>query len=315
MRMQKFSTTRPLLAALGLMLVLAWTPGVAGQEPGRQPARDVYARSVPSGSKVKFRGVVVSRDAETFVVRDNNRVDTQVVLTDETSIRTHGGFLRRGKRYAAADLLTGLIVEVEGRGNRDGHLVAEKIRFDESDMRAAITTETRVGPVEANQMRLSGQMDELTAIAAEARGEAAAAHERISSLDEYDVQETVVVNFRVNSAVLSPEARRQLDELAAKAAGAKGYVIEVAGHADATGGAARNFQLSRQRADAVIQYLAVNHKIPMRRFVSPMGYGETEAATDNATPAGRAQNRRVEVRILMNRGLTRPAQATSERNP
>ena len=314
MRMKEISTTRPFLAALGLMLVLAWAPGVAGQEPGGPGARDIYARSVPSGSKVKFRGVIVRRDADTFVVRDNNRVDTEVVLTDDTSVRTHGGFFRRGKKYPVTDLLTGLIVEVEGRGNRDGRLVADKIRFDESDMRAAITTETRVGPVEANQMRLSGQMDELTAIAAEARSEATAAHERISSLDDYDVEEAVVVNFRVNSAVLSPEARRQLDDLAARAAGAKGYVIEVAGHADATGGAARNFQLSRERADAVVQYLAVNHKIPLRRFVTPMGYGVTEARADNSTAAGRAQNRRVEVKILMNRGLSRPAQSTSVRN-
>lgn len=315
--MDKISTTRPLLAAFGLLLALAWAPGVAGQEPARQSAgaRDMYARSVPSGSKVKFKGVIVRRDDDTYIVRDNNRVDTQVVLTDDTSVRTHGGFLRRGKKYAAGDLLTGLIVEVEGRGNRDGQLVAEKIRFDESDMRAAITTETRVGPVEANQMRISGQIDELAAIAAEARGEATAAHERISSLDDYDVQDTVVVNFRVNSAVLSPEARQQLDALAARAAGAKGYVIEVAGHADASGGAARNFQLSRQRADAVVQYLAVNHKIPLRRFVAPMGYGKTDAVADNTTAAGRAQNRRVEVKILFNRGLTRPAQATSERNP
>lgn len=317
MRIHEIKTTRALLAACGLALVLSGAP-VAGQEPGGQTAGDrtIYTRAVPSGSKVKFRGVIVRRDADTFIIRDSNRVDTQVLLTDETSIRTHGGFFRSGKKYPVTDLLTGLIVEVEGRGDREGQLVAQKIRFNESDMRAAITAETRVGPVEANQMRLSGQIDELTAVAAEARSEVNAAHERITSLDDFDVQESVVVNFRVNSAVLSPEARRQLDDLAARASSAKGYMIEVSGHADATGNAARNFQLSRQRAEAVVQYLAVQHKIPMRRFITPMGYGETEVVADNATASGRAQNRRVEVKMLINRGLVRPTtSASSARTP
>jgi outer membrane protein OmpA-like peptidoglycan-associated protein len=188
--------------------------------------------------------------------------------------------------------------------------VADKIRFKESDLRAAITTDTRVGPVEANQERIAGQMDELYAVAAEARTEAGAANERISALDEYDVQETVAVNFRVNSAALSPQARQQLDELAAKTMTAKGYVLEVAGHTDSTGGEAKNFRLSRQRAESVIQYLAVNHKIPLRRFITPMGYGKTEAVADNTTAAGRAQNRRVEVKMLLNRGMTRNVPAS-----
>src|SRR5262249_13954979 len=151
-----------------------------------------------------------------FTIRDRNRTDYQVVLTGNTSIKTYGGFFRRGKKYASADILRGLIVEVEGRGDSQGQLVADNIRFNESDMRAAVTTETRVGPVEENQERLSGQMDELQTVAAEARSEAGAANERISALDDYDVQDSVTVNFRVNSAVLSPLAKQQLDTLAQK---------------------------------------------------------------------------------------------------
>jgi outer membrane protein OmpA-like peptidoglycan-associated protein len=148
-------------------------------------------------------------------------------------------------------------------------------------------------------------MDELYAVAAEARNEATAANERISALDDYDVQESAAVTFRVNSAVLSVEAKGQLDDFAAKAANAKAFSIEVAGHTDSTGGETKNFRLSQQRAEAVVQYLAVNHKIPLRRFVTPMGYGKTEAVADNTTPAGRAQNRRVEVKLLLNRGMSR----------
>jgi outer membrane protein OmpA-like peptidoglycan-associated protein len=317
-----------LAAAFGLALTLALAPAAFGQVGAQQQQqtsanRTFNTRPVPAGAKIKFRGVVVRRDADTFIVRDASRVDTQVLLTDDTSIKTYRrGIFKGGKEYAVTDILTGLIVEVEGRGDRQGQLVADKIRFNDSDMRAAITTETRVGPVEENQQRLAGQMDELSAVADEARREAAAAqqtadlaNERISSLDDYDVQESAVVTFRVNSAVLSPAAKQQLDELAAKTLNAKGFVIEVAGHADATGGDARNFQLSQQRAQAVVQYLAVTHKIPLRRFITPMGYGKTEAVADNGTASGRAQNRRVEVKMLMSRGMSRPAQINEARTP
>jgi OmpA-OmpF porin, OOP family len=136
-------------------------------------------------------------------------------------------------------------------------------------------------------------------------------NERVSALDDYDVQETVAVTFRVNSAVLSPEAKQQLDALAAKANGAKAYMIEVSGHTDSTGSDAKNFRLSQQRAEAVVQYLAVTHKIPLRRFVTPMGYGKTESVADNTTAEGRSQNRRVEVKMIINRGLNQPATPAS----
>jgi len=298
---------RPFTLACGVALLLGGTALVFGQVANTQGTRDrtTNIRSIPSGAKMKFKGVVIGRDSDTFTIRDRSRVDYQVLLTDDTSIKTHGGFLRGGKKYAVADILRGLIVEVEGRGDSEGQLVAEKIRFNESDLRSAITTDTRVSPVEENQERIAGQMDELHAVAAEARAEAGAANERISALDDYDVQETVAVNFKVNSAMLSPQAKQQLDDLATKAMTAKGYVIEVAGHTDSTGSEAKNFRLSRERAESVIQYLAVNHKIPLRRFITPMGYGKTEAVAENTTAEGRARNRRVEVRMLLNRGMTR----------
>jgi outer membrane protein OmpA-like peptidoglycan-associated protein len=267
-------------------------------------------RPVPNGAKMKFEGVVIERNADTFTIRDRSRTDYQVAITDSTSIKTHGGFLRSGKKYPVTDILRGLIVEVEGRGDPQGQLVADKIRFRESDMRAAVTSETRVGPVEENQQKIAGQIDELHAIAQEARAEVARVNDRITSLDDVDEQVSVAVTFKVNSAVLSPEAKRQLDEFAVKALAAKGYMIEVAGHTDSTGGEAKNIRLSRARADAVVEYLAINHKIPARRFITPLGYGKNEAVADNTTAVGRAQNRRVEVKMLINRGLNTAAATT-----
>ena len=93
-------------------------------------------------------------------------------------------------------------------------------------------------------------------------------------------------------------------------------MIEVAGHTDSTGSEAKNFRLSQQRAEAVVQYLAVAHKISPRRFVTPMGYGKTEFVANNTTAVGRQQNRRVEVKMLLNRGLNqKPRAATSSVKP
>src|SRR5215211_4621020 len=317
-----FKKFHPLAVGCVLAVLVSVAPTVFGQvttttnttnTTNTQATRErsLTMRSVPAGSKMKFRGVVINRDADVFTIRDRSRQDYQVLITDNTSIKTHGGFLRSGKKYPVTDILRGLIVEVEGKGDAQGQLVADKIRFNESDMRAAITSDTRVSPVEANMERVAGQMDELYAVAAEARAEVKAVNERVSALDDYDVQETVNVNFRTNSAVLSPEAKQSLDELAAKTSTAKAFMIEVAGHTDATGSEAKNFRLSRARADAVVQYLAVQHKIPLRRFVTPMGYGKTEQVADNTTTAGRQQNRRVDVKMIINRGLNQPASSST----
>jgi OmpA-OmpF porin, OOP family len=293
------------------------------------------SRTVTSGQKMKLKGVVTRRDSDTFTVRDMNGVDTVVRLSDKTSVKTKGGFLRGGSNYAQTSILRGLNVEVEGRGNGSGELDAEKIRFNESDMRVARAVESRAAPleerasdtenklsqVEANAQRLSGQLEELQAVSNAARGGAKAAqqtadaavagvnatNERISALDDYAPQQTAAVNFKTGSAVLSPESKTTLDDIASKALNAKGYVLEVSGFADSRGSVNLNRALSQRRADAVIRYLVENHNIPLRRIVTPYGYGEMNPVAENETKEGRAQNRRVEIKLLVNKGLTAPA--------
>ena len=300
----KIKNLRVFSIVCGLTLLLVAASSGFSQLSDTSQPRTSTARAVPSGSRMKFQGVVIERNGDAFTIRDRTRTDYQVLITDDTSVKTYGGFLRGGKKYPVTDILRGLIVEVEGRGDAQGQIVADKIRFNESDMRAAITSDTRVSPVEENQQKIAGQMDELYSIAQEARQQVAQVNERVSSLDDYDVQETVAVNFRVNSAVLSADARRQLDDFATKVMEGKGYMIEVSGHTDSTGGETKNMRLSRERAESVVEYLTITDKIPARRFITPMGYGKTEAVADNSTVAGRAQNRRVEVKMLVNRGLS-----------
>ena len=115
------------------------------------------------------------------------------------------------------------------------------------------------------------------------------------------------MNFRVGSSVLTADGKAKLDAIATKALNAKGYVLEVTGFADSTGNTERNRVLSQRRADAVIRYLVEQHQIPLRRIVTPYGFGESNPVADNKSRDGRAQNRRVEVKVLVNKGLTQPA--------
>jgi outer membrane protein OmpA-like peptidoglycan-associated protein len=142
------------------------------------------------------------------------------------------------------------------------------------------------------------------------------ANERISSLDDYEPQGGATVLFRRRSAVLSADAKSQLDQLAQKALQSKGYVLEVSGFASQEGGKEMNRRLSQQRADNVIRYLVENHNIPLRRIITPYGYGELNPVADNTTRAGRSENRRVEIKILVSRGLTQgPTQTSSSIAP
>ncbi|MDQ3134276.1 MAG: DUF5666 domain-containing protein, partial [Acidobacteriota bacterium] len=95
------------------------------------------ARSVTSGQKAKIKGVVTRRDADTFTVQDINGVETVVLMTDRTSVKSKGGFLRSGSTYGATNILRGLNLEVEGRGDASGQLVAEKVRFGTTDLNVA----------------------------------------------------------------------------------------------------------------------------------------------------------------------------------
>src|SRR5918992_54386 len=325
--------------ALTFALALAASPAVLAQ--GTSGGN---TRTVASGQKMKIKGVVTRRDPDSFVVQDANGVLTTVALTNATSIKTTGGFLRGGTNYGVTAILRGLNLEVEGRG--DGtNLVAEKIRFKEGDLRTARTVEANVTPVEArvgeaegrigqveqNAQRLSGQLDELAAISNAARGGAKAAqetadmavegvnatNERISALDDYQSQSSQSILFKVGSATLSPEAKQQLDQIAQQALQAKGYVLEVSGYASADGSTEANRRLSQRRADAVIRYLVENHNIPLRRIITPFGFGELQPIADNTTREGREQNRRVEVKVLVSRGLIQggPNMARPTDNP
>ena len=287
-------------------------------------AQDTQVRTLTSGQKYKIKGVVVAKDDNSITVRDAVGVNTNVVIAPNTSIKTKGGFFGGGDAIATNGIVRGLNLEVEGRGDTSGALAATKVRFGKDDLRVAQSIESRVAPAEdrltqaeQNAQRVSGQIDELMAISNAARGGAKAAQEsadaaiagvnatnqRISAVDDFVVQTSQTVNFKVGSAVLSPEGKQNLDNLAQTALTMKGYLIEVTGFASADGDEKKNKDLSKRRAQAVLDYLIETHNIPLRRIGVSYGFGESQAVADNSTREGRAQNRRVEVKLTVSRGL------------
>lgn len=318
------------------VLMLALLLGVSGIL-----AQDAQTRSLTSGQKYKIRGVVVAKDDSSFTIRDAVGVDTNITLSSQTSIKTKGGFFGGGDPIATNGIVRGLNLEVEGRGDTSGALAATKVRFGKDDFRVAQSIDSRVAPAEErltqseqNAQRISGQIDELMAISNAARGGAKAAqdtadaaiagvnatNQRISSLDDYVVQSTATVNFKVSSAILSEEAKANLDEVAQTAMTMKGYTIEITGFASSDGDAKKNKALSQKRAQAVIDYLVETHNVPLRRIGTSYGFGELQAVADNTTLEGRQQNRRVEVKLLASRGMNqnvevRKATTTEETTP
>lgn len=253
-----------------------------------------------------------------------NYSTSQLVRGLDIEVQGHGG----SSGALVADRIRFTYDDLRMATAMDSRVIPVETRLGES--------ETRLAQSEENALKMSGQVSELAAISNSARGGAKAAqetadsaldsakmanreaevakdgvrtaNERISSLDDFETKSLVTVNFKFGSATLTPEAKASLDKLAEIAKNEKGFVVEVTGFASADGAAEANRILSQHRADAVIRYLADNQSIPLRRFITPFGYGKNRPIADNKTREGRVQNRRVEVRILVSKAL---AQTTS----
>jgi OOP family OmpA-OmpF porin len=313
-----------------LSAVSAWAQGAA----------DPHLVPVPDGQKLKVQGVVGNRKGDNFTVRDPGGNVTSVLLTGDTDVTSHSRGLRGKKEYPVTYIMRGLRVQAQGKGDANGNLVAEWVRFDEQDLRSAqaleqtddlaqenqarlVAAEKAAQEAAENAQRMAAQIQENTALANDARARAdaaqaqadsafkaaALANNRINGLDDYEQVRTIPVLFKVNSSVIDTTARQTMDEAAAWAKGEKakgntnGWLVEVVGFADTTGNTAKNRALSERRAKAVIQYLVGVHNLDLRRLVQPFGYGDSKPVADNKTAAGRAKNRRVEIRILQNKGI------------
>jgi peptidoglycan-associated lipoprotein len=141
--------------------------------------------------------------------------------------------------------------------------------------------------------------------AEEARNAANAAGTRVEALDAaskrlvYSVTLSEVKgNFKLNRVEIPDEAKAEIDELVNQLkANPNGAWIEIEGHTDATGGKAYNMALGEKRAEQVKRYLYEQHQVPLHKM-NVISFGEEKPVSDNKTRTGRAQNRRVVIKVL-----------------
>ena len=238
----------------------------------------------------------------------------------------HGEVMTKKIEFQPGDLRAARTADtrvrpVESRtGALEARATADEGRTDQLESRAG-DLEKRAATDEDKQQQTDQQVAAVKDSATQAGDAAQKANtgvaslgDRVTSLDDYETKTSATVLFAFNSARLTPKAKSDLDGLVQSLDGEKGYMIEVAGFADTTGNAERNQVLSEERASAVVQYLQEQGNVPLRRILAPAGLGTTHAVADNRSPQGRRENRRVEVRVLVNRGLTggtAPAQTSS----
>jgi outer membrane protein OmpA-like peptidoglycan-associated protein len=278
-----------------------------------------------------IKGMITSRTGETLIVKSGEGTTT-VVLTDATRTKDDRGLFGLEKQeMSSVVLIPGLKVDIDGTSDQQGRVVAKTITVDGDDLEAAEmiqsglhptaqqvaanvqTLEAHSGQLEGHQVQLAAQKENIENnqknIAAHKQQIAANLKDieentqRFSALGEYDVKHQATVNFTVGSSKIPAKDQIELRELANSATRLKGYIIEVTGYADATGNPAMNTKLSEERAKAVVTYLMQKGEVPVRHIVAPGAMGEYGAAASNENEAGRSENRRVEVKVLVNRGI------------
>jgi outer membrane protein OmpA-like peptidoglycan-associated protein len=227
--------------------------------------------------------------------------------------------------------MPGLKVSVNGTTDRKGRVVAKTITVDGDDVESSQMIQAGLKPTAdqvleqektllSHQEQIGGNKQEIAANKAdiEANQQEISAHKqriqqsesdieantkRFTALADYDVKGEATVKFASGSSKISAEDVEQLKQLAEKAKGLTGYIVEVTGYADSVGNAAMNTKLSENRAKAVITILMQQGGVPVRHIVAPGAMGEYGEAAPNETKEGRADNRRVEVKILVNKGI------------
>jgi OmpA-OmpF porin, OOP family len=283
-----------------------------------------------SGDKVKNKGVITLRAGDTLTVKTSEGNFT-VTINSDTKIQHPVGLTGMRKKQDTPDvLIPGLRLSFEGAaGSQENQVDAKTITFDSDDLALAEVIQAGLNPTAQQQARnreaistnQAGIASNQGAIA-EAKQEIGANQQRIdankANLDEVaqstqkrfgEMGEVVtkdqyIVLFATGDYSLSDEAKLALANVAKQGlAYSKGWGISVAGFADASGNAAANQVLSKERAQAVAAYLLQDCGVPVGRILSPGAMGETNPIGSNESPSGRAENRRVDVKLLLNKGV------------
>jgi outer membrane protein OmpA-like peptidoglycan-associated protein len=270
-------------------------------------------------------GLITGRRAASMTLQTSSEPQLVVVLTDATQVaQIQGVFKARRKQMSMTALIPGLQVQVEGTYNAQNELVASSVKFKGNDLEDAQTIQAGMQPakeqIQQSQEELQQQkaalerqqqaMQEQEQKMAEAQAKIdankaaiEAANKRFGQLDDYNIMDEVTVYFANGKVALDPKYEPQLLQLAEKARTITAFTIQVKGYASSVGSVSLNQQLSEDRANSVTQFLQQQGHIPLTNILAPGAMGESRQVGNDKTAEGQAQNRRVVVRVLQNKGI------------
>jgi len=278
-----------------------------------------------AADKVKGKGVITLCSGNNLTVETDDDATITLIVTPDTKVQHPIGLGARKKQVSQDVLIPGLKVKFEGTGDQN-QVTANTITFDRDDLSLAKIIQAGLNPtaqqqarnmetyqankeatdaeIAANQAAIAAAQQDIAANQASIDEVAASTQKRFSELGDFIVKGEHTVYFATGSYSFSGQDRNALSDLAKNALTySKGYLIQVAGFADSVGTASSNQVLSKQRAQAVVAYLLQECDIPVGRIVAPGAMGETNPAASNETSSGRSENRRVEVKLLVNKGI------------
>jgi OmpA-OmpF porin, OOP family len=285
----------------------------------------VLTCGVAAAQSVQIQGVIDGRSGATMTVKTQDAGNVVVLLSDSTQVEeVEGGLHMRKKQMGMTALVPGLPVQVKGTYNAQNQLAADDVKFKGSDLKTASDIQAGVAPAEAQIQAQQQQMQQQEAqiqkeqaqiqatqeeqakhaqeIAAQ-KAAIAATNKRFGELDQYNILGETTVLFANGKVAIEPQYKQPLLDLAAKAKTINAYMIQVKGYASKVGSAALNQKLSTERADNVTDFMEQKGGIPLTNILAPGAMGTSRQVAPDTTSEGQADNRRVVVRILQNKGI------------
>jgi outer membrane protein OmpA-like peptidoglycan-associated protein len=269
------------------------------------------------------KGVINGRSGATMTVQTQDSGKVTVILTPDTQVIEPEGIFRK-KHLTMTALVPGLQVDVKGNVNAQNQLVADTVSFHGSALQTAEDIQAGLTPtdqqVQQNQKQLQAQEQQIQQQQAQLKAEEqasaehaaeiaankaaiVAANKRFGELDDYNILGEVTVLFGNDKVNIEEQYKPQLLKLAQQAKGITAYIIQVKGYASKVGSAALNQRLSTERAENVTDFLEQQGRIPLTNILAPGAMSTSRQVAPDTTAEGQAENRRVVVRILQNKGI------------
>ncbi len=269
-----------------------------------------------TSAQTQIQGLITGRSGANMTVKTQDIGNVIVVLSDNTQVIEPEGLFRK-KHLLMTALIPGLPVKVKGTYNAQNQLLADSVEFKGSSLKTAEDIQAGLTPtkqqVEAQQQELRQQETQIQAekensaenAAKIAANQAAivAANKRFGELGEYNILGECTVLFGNDSTKIDPQYEQELLKLAQQAKGVTAYLLLVQGYASKVGSAALNQRLSAERAENVTSFLEQQGQIPLTNMLSPGAMGTSQQVAPDKTAEGQAENRRVVVKILQNKGI------------